>query len=271
MISNQYYNKKEKIPYIDISNSSSYSDDSKNPFIIQQTEHSFNHFNYSLSLLIPNKKGNDISLNPNHISNKTLSTKKNLSIDFKIVKRNSLIGKNKASLDFSLLNKAKEICLKIKKRKIKQLKIMNKDSNLASYDFKKNNQIENIQYYSPINKKSFSDYNRIKNNKLEYKKKTILSINNYQGRNLMEIFNKIKNVNKEEQNTIINFSPNNIKKELKLETKFKKTSILSSNNNIQLKSLNINYSKKFKINNINNEQIKKSTNILRKRIIHIIK
>ena len=179
MISNQYYNKKEKIPYIDISNSSSYSDDAKNPFIIQQTEQTFNNFNYSLPLLVPNKKGNEISLNPNHISNKTLSTKKNLSIDFKILKRNSLIGKNKASLDFSLLKKAKEICLKIKKRKLKKLKIMNKDSNLASYDFKKNNQIENIQYYPPI-KQSFSDYNRIKNNKLEHKKKSILSINNYQ-------------------------------------------------------------------------------------------
>ena len=258
MISNQYYNKKEKIPYIDISNSSSYSDDAKNPFIIQQTEQTFNYFNYSLSLLVPNKKGNEMSLNPNNISNIKLSKKKNLSMDFRILKRNSLIGKNKASLDFSLLKKAKEICLKIKKRKIKQLKIMNKDSNLASYDIKKNNQIENIQYYSPINK-SFSNYNKIRNSKLKYKKKSILSINNYKGRNLMEIFNKIKNVNKEEQNIITNFSPNYIK--------FKKTSVLSNHNNIQLKSLNINFAKNFSINNINNEQIKKSTNFMKKRFI----
>ena len=265
MISNQYYNKKEKIPYIDISNSSSYSDDDKNTFIIQQTEQTFNNFNYSLPLLVPNKKGNEISLNQNNISYIKLSTKKNLSINFKILKRNSSFRKKKASLDFSLLKKAKEICLKIKKRKIKKLKIINKDSNIASYDFKKNIQIENIQYYSPI-KKSFSDYNKIKNSKLKYKKKSILSINNYQGKNLMEIFDKIENVNKEEQNTIKNFSPNYIKKESKLEKKYGKTSILSSYNNIQLKSLNINYSKKFKINNINKEQIKKSTNFGRKPI-----
>ena len=139
---------------------------------------------------------------------------------------------------------------------------MNKDSNLASYDIKKNNQIENIQYYTPI-RKNISNYNRIKNSKFKDKKKSILSINNYQGKNLMELFTKIENVNKEEQNTIKNFSPNYIKKESELIIKYKKTLFLS--NNIQLKSLNLNYSKKYK-NNINNEQIKKSTNLLRKRI-----
>ena len=79
----------------------------------------------------------------------------------------------------------------------------------------------------------------------------------------MEFFNKIENVNKEDKNTIKNFSPNYIKKESELIIKFKKTSFLS--NNIQLKSLNLNYSKQYN-NSINNEQIKKSTNILRKRI-----
>ena len=266
MTSNQYLNKNETISYIDIFNSNVYSDDAKNPFI-RQTKDSFNYFSYSLSSSIQNKKGNEISLNQNkknNIRNKTFPTKKNLSIDFKILKTNSLIGKNK--IDFSLLKKAKEICLKIKKKKLEQLKINNEDLNMVSYDLNKSYQTENIKYYSPIKKTSFYDYNRINNIKLEYKKKSKLLINNYQGKNLMKLFNKTKN-NKDKINIFKDFSPNYIKNKLQLKKISKKASISSRNNNIRLKLLNINYSNKFNINNINNEKINKSTNFVRKPVI----
>ena len=94
MISNHYYNNSNiKIPYIDISNSSSFLDDVTNPFIIRETKNSFNHF-----------KVNEISLNLNNIGKKSLSTKKNLSNNFKILKNNTLNGKNKTFLDFSYFN-----------------------------------------------------------------------------------------------------------------------------------------------------------------------
>ena len=268
MTSNQYLNKNETISYIDIFNSNVYSDDAKNPFI-RQTKDSFNYFSYSLSSSIQNKKGNEISLNQNkknNIRNKTFPTKKNLSIDFKILKRNSLIGKNKAFFDSPFLKKTKEICLKIKKKKLEQLKINNEDLNMVSYDLNKSYQTENIKYYSPIKKTSFYDYNRINNIKLEYKKKSKLLINNYQGKNLMKLFNKTKN-NKDKINIFKDFSPNYIKNKLELKKISKKTSISSRNNNIRLKLLNINYSNKFNINNINNEKINKSTNFVRKPVI----
>ena len=274
MKNSRYFIENKKVPYIDISNCSAYSDDKENKILSQKSKHYFNFFKYNSSQLNQKAFDNELSLsldehffnNPNKLKNKrSVTYKKHLpSKDLKILKINLLTEKNKIIFDSSLLKKARNICLKIKKRKLAKSEKLGKNLKISSSDCKKNKEIKNKQYNTP-EKKSYSDYNK-KINYHKYKRnKTIISVGNYNGKNLMDLFVKV-NVNDDENN--------NNKKFPEIENKFNiKKNIFSNHNNNLLKFSNLLNRNRYNINNIkkqNFEQIKKLTNPLiksKKRLI----
>ena len=129
------------------------------------------------------------------------------SKDFEILKANLITEKNKI-LGTTLLEKAKNICLKIKKRKLAKLELIKNGLKISSSDCK-----ENEEKYNSPEKKLYTNYNEINNYHKYRRNKPIISIENYRGKNLMDLFDKI-NVNEEKSN-------NNNKKFPTIENKIK--------------------------------------------------
>ena len=242
-------NKKDQIPFIDISGINSSSDFSKNNYYIKNLKQYFNNKNYFLSIISSPKKINSKSLSALKQSkiistkNKYIPSRNNLLLAHpKITFKKQIYKKIKKLPRKSLLSSAEKKGIKNKKEMdIVHPKIEDEFVN-NTYDNKnlKNiNKITRNEYISP-KKNIFPDYNKIKINKLK-NKKAIFCSENYPGKNLMNIFDKI-NVNHDEEKADKNFSENkNTNKnivEIKNRNSVKK--ILSLKINKRIKSYNHN-------------------------------
>ena len=202
----------DKIPFINISGTNSNSYISKNIFSIKNLKQYFGDNNSFLSILPLHKKRNSKSLSslkiPKFISlkNKNISSGNNLILAHpKITFKNKIYKKIKKTPHNSILSQAVKKGTKSKKEKdIIYPKIEDElDNNFTN--IQNINQITPKDYLSP-KKLSFPDYNKIKINKLN-NKKSIFCYENYPGKNLMNIFDKI-NINKDEEKADKNFAEN---------------------------------------------------------------
>ena len=205
-------NKFDKIPFINISGINSNSYISKNIFSIKSLKQYFGDNNSFLSILPLHKKRNSKSLSslkiPKFISlkNKNISSGNNLLLAHpKITFKKQIYKKIKIRPHTSRLSQAEKKGTKNKKEK-DIIYTKNEDEFDNNFtNMQKINQITQKEYISP-KKISFPDYNKIKINKLN-NKKSIFCYENYPGKNLMNIFDKI-NINKDEEKADKNFAEN---------------------------------------------------------------
>ena len=275
-MNNEFCHENEIIPFINISRTNSFSDSSKNIFYIQNLKYYFENNNFFISNLRNKsqkshsasclRKNGAISLNYKFITTGNNLQLKQPKIPFKngINKTITIIEDNSS---FSENNKDNSQ----KKNKITISYCKNEDE-FANTSYSKNiNKFTENSYISP--KKNFvSKYNDINVNKLKNKSKEFISIQNYPGKNLMNIFDKIK-VNKDKEKSNNKDSNNNNKKlhnniaSLRTVFDFDKKELYQKN---EKKSKIVNYniisSKKDKINN-NVKTVKYNFTSLKKNII----
>ena len=205
-------NKIDKIPFINISGTNSNSYFSNNIFSIKNLKRYFEDYNSFLFILSSHKKINSKSLSslkkPKVISikNKYIPSRNNLLLAHpKITFKKQIYKKIKKTPHNSRLSQVEKKDTKNKKEKdVIYPKIEDEFANNFT-NIQNINRVTQKDYLSP-KKLSFPDYNKIKINKLN-NKKSIFCYENYPGKNLMNIFDKI-NINTDEEKADKNFAEN---------------------------------------------------------------
>ena len=205
-------NKIDKIPFINISGTNSNSYFSNNIFSIKNLKRYFEDYNSFLFILSSHKKINSKSLSslkkPKVISikNKYIPSRNNLLLAHpKITFKKQIYKKIKKTPHNSRLSQVEKKDTKNKKEKDVIYPKIKDEFPINFTNIQNINRVKQKDYLSP-KKISFPDYNKIKINKLN-NKKSIFCYENYPGKNLMNIFDKI-NINKDEEKADKNFAEN---------------------------------------------------------------